>query len=74
MARSEAQKRAVKKWNDENLEKMYDRITILVPKGRKTTIEAFVKANRPQYRGVSGYAAALIQADMGISDDDWRNP
>lgn len=37
---SEAKKRANKKWNDENMKIKYDRIQIIVPKGKKETIKA----------------------------------
>lgn len=40
MAISEARKKANKKWNDENLKKRYDRIQIVVPKGKKELIQA----------------------------------
>lgn len=40
MPMSEAKKRANKKWNDANLTERYDRIQIVVPKGRKEEIKA----------------------------------
>ena len=40
MARSEAQKRATKKWNDAHLQERYDRIQLVVPKGKKDIIKA----------------------------------
>lgn len=39
MPLSEARKRANKKWNDENINKLYDRISVLVPKGKKGIIK-----------------------------------
>lgn len=39
MPLSEARKRANKKWNDENINKLYDRISVLVPKGKKEIIK-----------------------------------
>ena len=41
MALSEARKKANKKWNDENLKERYDRIQLVVPKGKKEEIKAF---------------------------------
>ena len=41
MPMSDAKKRANKKWNDANLTKRYDRIQVVVPKGRKEEIRAF---------------------------------
>ncbi len=40
---SEAKKRANKKWNDENLQKRYDRIQLVVPKGKKEIIQGYAK-------------------------------
>lgn len=41
MSMSEARKRANKKWNDENLNKLYDRINLVVKKGKKQIIKDF---------------------------------
>ena len=40
---SEARKRANKKWNDKNLAVRYDRINLVVPKGKKTEIQEHAK-------------------------------
>ena len=40
MPLSEAKKRSNKKWNDANLKETYDRIQLVVPKGRKTELQA----------------------------------
>lgn len=40
MALSEAKKRANKKWNDENQKKLYDRVQLVTPKGKKDIIKA----------------------------------
>lgn len=45
MAMSEAKKRANEKWNNENLKKKYDRIQIVVPKGKKEIIQSAAKAS-----------------------------
>lgn len=39
---SEAKKRANKKWNDANLKEKYDRINLVVPKGKKDIIAGYV--------------------------------
>ncbi len=39
MPLSEARKRANKKWNDENMKTKYDRIQIVVPKGKKPILQ-----------------------------------
>lgn len=44
MALSEARKRANKKWNDENLKEKYDRIQLIVPKGKKAIIKAHAES------------------------------
>lgn len=45
MALSEARKRANKKWNDANLTVRYDRISLMVPKGRKAQLQEYCKQN-----------------------------
>lgn len=45
MAMSEAKKRANEKWNNENLKKKYDRIQVVVPKGKKEIIQSAAKAS-----------------------------
>lgn len=45
MAMSEAKKRANEKWNNENLKKRYDRIQVVVPKGKKEIIQSAAKAS-----------------------------
>jgi len=45
MAISEAKKKANKKWNDENMSKRYDRIQLIVPKGKKQIIKDFAISN-----------------------------
>jgi len=44
MAMSEAKKKANKKWNDENLNTRYDRIQVVVAKGKKETIQEYAKS------------------------------
>lgn len=45
MAMSEAKKRANRKWNNENLKERYDRIQVVVPKGKKEIIQSAAKAS-----------------------------
>lgn len=66
---SEAKRRANKKWNDANLKLKYDRLSIFVPKGRKAAIEA--RANAKGLT-VNSYTGSLYQADLGLSDDEWK--
>ena len=44
MPLSDARKRANKKWNDENMKERYDRIQVVVPKGKKEIIQAHAAA------------------------------
>jgi len=65
MAITEAQKRAVAKYNAAN----YDRIEIKVPKGRKQAVEAHAKQRG---ESVNGLVNALLRGDMGLSEDEWK--
>ena len=65
MAITEAQKRAVAKYNAAN----YDRIEIKVPKGRKAAIEAHAKSKG---ESINGLVNALLRTDMGFAVDDWK--
>lgn len=49
--------------------KAYDRINLTVPKGRQETIKAHAEKNG---KSVNGYINSLIQADMGLSDYQWK--
>ncbi|MGN1021243.1 MAG: hypothetical protein ACI4O7_12830 [Aristaeellaceae bacterium] len=66
---SEAHKRANKKWNDENLAKRYDRIQLVVPKGRKVDIEAYAKARG---ESVNGLINDLLCTALGMSEEEWK--
>lgn len=65
MAITEAQKRAVAKYNAAN----YDRIEIKVPKGRKADVETHAKSKG---ESINGLVNALLRADMGLSEDEWK--
>jgi len=69
MAMTEAKRRANKKWNDANMTTKYDRISVLVPKGRKQAIEAHAKSNG---ESVNGMVNRLVRAEMGLSEDEWK--
>ena len=66
---SDARKRANKKWNDENMAKKYDRIQLVVPKGRKADIENYAKQ---QGESVNGLMNALLQKALGLTEDEWK--
>lgn len=42
---SEAKKRANKKWNDTNMNKRYDNVHLVLPKGLKSQIQAIASQN-----------------------------
>ena len=51
--------------------KAYDRVGLMLPKGRKADVEAYVIKNG---ESVNGYVNRLMREDMGISDEDWKRP
>lgn len=66
---SDARKRANKKWNDENMAKKYDRIQLVVPKGRKADIDAYAKAKG---ESVNGLVNGLLRAALEMSEEEWK--
>lgn len=66
---TDAKRKANKRWNDENMVKKYDRLSILVPKGQKQAVEAHAK---DKGESVNGLVNTLLRADMGLSEDDWK--
>lgn len=51
--------------------KAYDRLQLVVPKGRKEDIEAHA---RSKGESVNGLINALLRADMGLAEDEWKRP
>ena len=66
MAYTKATMRAVDKYVKSN----YDRIEIKVPKGCKRAIEVHAKGKG---ESVNGLVNGLIRADMGLTEDEWKN-
>ena len=60
MSMSEAKKRANKKWNDANLKERYDRIQLVVPKGKKEIIQNALRDGE----SVNGFINALIDKEL----------
>ena len=60
-----ARTRANRKYN----EKAYDRVSITLPKGRKAAVEAHAQRKG---ESVNGLVNALLRADMGLSEAEWR--
>ena len=50
-------------------EKAYDRLAVTIPKGRKLAVEAHA---RELGESVNGLVNALLRADMGLSEDEWK--
>ena len=51
-------------------EKAYDRLAITIPKGQKQAVEAHAQGKG---QSVNGYVNGLIRADMGLTEDEWKN-
>ena len=49
--------------------KAYDRVSLIVPKGRKTDIEEHAK-NKGE--SVNSLINGLLRADMGLTEADWK--
>lgn len=62
-----ARSRAVRKYNA----RKYDRISVMVPRGRKAEIEEF--AATTEHKRVNGLINALLAQAMGFSSlDEWK--
>lgn len=57
------------KWQNDYIAKAYDRINLTVPKGRQAAIKAHAESNG---ESVNGYINGLIRADMGLSEQEWK--
>lgn len=55
--------------NNRYTAKAYDRIQIVVPKGRKTDVELHAQSKG---ESVNGLINALLRADMGLTEDEWK--
>lgn len=62
---SKAQMKATNKYNAAK----YDSLRIVVPKGRKATIEAYV---REQGESVNGLVNALLREKLNLSEEEWK--
>ena len=65
MAYTKAGMKAVDKYVKEN----YDRLNIKIPKGRKSAVEAHAKSKG---ESVNSLVNALIRADMGLTETEWK--
>lgn len=67
MPASKAQLKATNKYNA----KAYDSLRIVVPKGQKQAVEAHAQQKG---ESVNGLVNALLRAEMGLSDEEWKKP
>lgn len=56
-------------WSRAYNEKAYDRLAITIPKGQKQAVEAHALQKG---ESVNGLVNALLRADMGLSDEEWK--
>lgn len=49
----------------------YDSLRIVVPKGRKSTVEAIAEKNG---ESINGLVNRLIRIEAGLSEQEWKNP
>lgn len=49
--------------------KAYDRVSIMLPKGRKQAVEAHA---RERGESVNGLVNRLVRAEMGLTEDEWK--
>lgn len=64
---SEAKKKANKKWNDANMKERYDRVQLVLPKGRKAELQA--EAER-RGQSVNGFINSLIDEALSPAGTD----
>lgn len=67
MPASKAQQKAVNKYMSAN----YDRINLVIPKGRKETIEQYAQQAG---ESVNGYLNHIIREHLGFSQEAWKDP
>lgn len=65
MPASKAQIKATNKYNAT----AYDRLNIVIPKGRKQAVEAHAASKG---ESVNGLVNALLREDMGLSEGEWK--
>ena len=57
-------------YKNQFLQEKYDSLRIVVPKGRKADVEAHAKAKG---ESVNGLVNSLLRADMGLTQEEWKN-
>lgn len=56
-------------WSRSYNEKAYDRLAVTIPKGLKQAVEARAKSKG---ESINGLVNALLRADMGLSEAEWK--
>ena len=64
-----SEKKRKAKWQNDYIAKTYDRINLTVPKGRQADIKAYAEMKD---KSVNAYINGLIRADMGLTDEEWK--
>lgn len=49
--------------------KAYDRLNIVIPKGRKADVNAYAKGNGTT---INALVSTFLQGELGLSDDEWK--
>lgn len=55
-------------WNNNFMRRAYDRIDIVVPKGRKAELNERLKA---EGKTLSGFLNTVLREYLGVSEADW---
>ena len=71
MSISEKKKASNKRWNDAHMAERYDRIQLVVPKGRKDTIATFAKS-QPE-GNTNALINKLLREKMGMTETEWKS-
>lgn len=67
---SEAKKRANKKWNDANMKERYDRVQLVLAKGRKAELQAFAERHG---QSVNGFVSGLIDEALVCAEAEGQS-
>jgi NRPS condensation-like uncharacterized protein len=57
-------------WSRNYNEKSYDRISIVVPRGRLDDVKAYCAVHNDT---VNGLVNTLLRERLGLSDDEWKH-
>lgn len=63
------EKKRKAKWQNDYIAKAYDRIQIVVPKGRKNDIENYVKIRN---ESINGLVNDLLRQVLNMTEEEWK--